>query len=156
MTNQFDLTVLYNQISVCSTSQIAFPLWSDDHVAQGFAWRHGHVSFGIPDHDGNCMVQVEMTNGLPQDREKAERIILVPMQVDTDGATLATVMDVYSLQIDAGIYQLYFLLFPSERKDSAFRIWIGFEEMPNPTFNILRKSGEMTTDKVLTTSSEPA
>lgn len=33
-------------------------IWSDEHVAQGFAWNDNVVSFGIPDHDGGCLVEL--------------------------------------------------------------------------------------------------
>jgi hypothetical protein len=86
---QFEVTARYNQQSICSKSEAAFPYWTKDHVAQGFAWRPGHVSFGLPDHDGNCVVQVSQTEGLPQDSALASRSILVPLSMDVSGAELA-------------------------------------------------------------------
>src|SRR5262245_10109788 len=120
MTN-YNVTILYSQISICSASEPDFPTWTDEHVAQGFAWRPGHVSFGVPDHDGSCLVQVVKTVGLPQDSHNALRIIKVPLDVGTSGTLLATVLDSADLEIGLGKYQLYFLVFSNHDEAVPYR-----------------------------------
>ena len=64
MIAEFFLTVLYSQITVAAPEAAAHGLlWSDDHVAQGFAWSPGFVSFGVPDHDGQVKVMVRRSHG---------------------------------------------------------------------------------------------
>jgi hypothetical protein len=58
---EFDLAVDYGQIFAFRPS-VARPVvvWTDEHVAQGFAWSPSAMGFGVPDHDGESLVQVNM------------------------------------------------------------------------------------------------
>ena len=56
---EFDLAIDYGQIFVFGPSVVRpVVVWTDEHVAQGFAWSPSAVSFGVPDHDGESLVKV--------------------------------------------------------------------------------------------------
>jgi hypothetical protein len=59
-------TILWTQIMAFppAGSHVAL-LWTDDEVAQGFAWDPDQVSFGLPDHDGDAEVEVDMASTAP-------------------------------------------------------------------------------------------
>ncbi len=57
----FPVVINYTQVLVRSGEEApAGLLWTDAHVDQGFAWSEGLVSFGVPDHDGNARMEVEL------------------------------------------------------------------------------------------------
>ena len=65
MIAEFPITVLYTQV-VVHLADLPRPglLWDDDHVAQGFAWSEGIASFGVPDHDGECLLSVDVAEAV--------------------------------------------------------------------------------------------
>lgn len=70
MLAEFILTVLYSQITVAVPGAPAKGLLcTDEHVAQGFAWSPGFVSFGVPDHDGQVRVAVQRSDVFQMDAD---------------------------------------------------------------------------------------
>jgi hypothetical protein len=152
------VTITHSQISVFDGSEPDFNLWNDDHVAQGFSWREGHVSFGVPDHDGQCLVETRLVETFPSLDDEVLRAIRVPL-LATHSVFIATTVDEYDLDIPNGSYELEFHLRSGNMEGEdpyAFRIDFFFKRSTEKEFMILKKSGEMTSDKVLTTSAKPA
>ncbi|MGL4968302.1 MAG: competence protein ComJ [Inquilinus sp.] len=126
-------------------------LWTPDHVAQGFAWAPGIVSFGVPDHDGESLIQVEVASDMPLDVE-ALWAIRVPFKVPTPLLHIGTVGAMEDVHVPQGSYSLVFEAFPGtivKEHDYGFVLRLAFCADPDPDFEILRKGGDLTTDRVL-------
>jgi hypothetical protein len=153
------VTITHSQISIFDADKPDFNLWNDDHVAQGFSWREGHVSFGVPDHDGQCLVETLLVDSFPTLDDSVLRAIRVPLSASA-GLFVATTVDEYETDIPEGDYVVEFRLRSGnpnhERHPHTFRIDFMFKRNAEREFSIIRRSGEMTSDKVLTTTAEPA
>jgi len=155
---RFSVLIDYSQISVCDAKDIVFSQWDEEHVAQGFVWRENHVSFGIPDHDDLCLVETRLVTDFPKMEADVLRAIEVPFSAP-HGVSIATIMTDYPVNdIPNGDYGLQFRLLGGEviektsefSENYAYLIQFLFCPGKGKNFEILRKSGEMTTDKVLT------
>ena len=153
------VTITHSQISVFDDGEPDFNFWTDDHVAQGFSWREGHVSFGVPDHDGGCIVETQLVDFIPPLDDEVLRAIRVPFSASGD-VFIATIVDEYRSDIPKGDYLIEFRLKPGnlkdDRHDHTYRIDIFFQPDVSKEFSILRRSDEMTSDRVLTTTAKPA
>lgn len=82
------LDVSYAQIAVCGSSlESPFNEWTDKHVAQGFAWRPGRVSFRTLEESGRQMVTIVVAEPVGPVRPDAVRVIDVPFEVVADEAS---------------------------------------------------------------------
>ncbi|ALV28013.1 competence protein ComJ [Pannonibacter phragmitetus] len=78
--------VSYRQLSVFASSlSQPFNDWTDQHVAQGFAWRPGSVSFRTMSEVGTHIVDVEVVDRLNAVHPDTLRAIEVPFEVPPDG-----------------------------------------------------------------------
>lgn len=156
---EFLVTISHSQINVFDLSTPDFNDWNDEHVAQGFSWRPNHVSFGVPDHDGKCLVDISVVDHVPELSPSVLRAIRVPFDA-SDQVLVATVFDENELNVPRGNYSLYFWLSegnPNRPIDPyAYKLNFFFVGGYSEDFEILRRSGEMSTDKILTTEAEPA
>lgn len=155
---QFFVTITHSQINVFDSSTPDFNLWSDEHVAQGFAWRAGHVSFGTPDHDGRSLVMAEVVSSFAPLTPDVLRAIRVPMTVATK-LYVATIIDDVPLDISAGTYELEYRLrkgIAEGENKCALIVEFSFMEKAVGDFAILARSGEMTADQILTKTAKPA
>lgn len=156
MIAEFDILVDYSQILV-HLSTVARPglLWDDDHVTQGFAYLPGIVSFGMPDHDGVCLVQVD-TKAEIAVAPAAIWALSVPFDVSVSPVKIGTIFTKHDVAVPLGNYNLVFAVAqgkgvsrPSSEEDYAYVVRIDFCPSENPDFRILKKGGEVTTDTVL-------
>ncbi|MEM6291852.1 MAG: competence protein ComJ [Myxococcota bacterium] len=103
------LDISYAQIAVFQ-SALADPFsdWTDRHLAQGFAWRPGSVSFATIEPSGP--IEVEVVRGGPAlAASSALRIIAVPFSIAEDGAVdVTSIGDGEMLTLPAGSYRLTF------------------------------------------------
>ena len=156
---QFLYTITHSQISLFSEEEPDFNLWSTDHVAQGFSWRAGHVSFGVPDHDGMCVVEVAVVPRAPAPDATVLRVLGVPMDV-RDRLYVATTVDENTTDVPPGRYQIVYHLRRGDlehpQHPHAFYLVFYCVRSDAPEFFIERGSGEMTSDVVLTREAEPA
>jgi hypothetical protein len=147
-----EVQILYSQLSIHTVSEPEFSLWTDQHVSQGVAWRQGHVSFGIPDHDGLCLLDYGPYEQLFSDLTGFERLLCTPLTVETAGATIATFDEDIPANIVGGSYNIWFGLLPNfefQGKKYAFKIAVRFERSPSPQFIILKKGAEMHSNEIL-------
>lgn len=159
MATEISLQILYGQLAVYRPELARLNLWTDDHVAQGFAWREGNVSFGIPDHDGPSLVEVDFRDDRFPLAPDCIRAVEVPLRVGAEGAVLATVMDEMRLSIAAGTYAVRFELLPGMEKDAVpygHRIRLTFVPDSHADFAILKGDDELTARAVITRDAEPA
>ena len=148
----FDLCVLYSQIGIYAVDPPCAFDWTDEHVAQGFVWREDVVWFGVPDHDGDCRIDVAV--GTPNDEThgRAVRIIKVPFRADRPTIEVGTVMEGVPISVPAGGYQLWFMLLEpddagAEDEEIGFDVVIRLEPSDDPEFAIVRGGGEVTADR---------
>jgi hypothetical protein len=147
MTDRFSIFVAYTQVLVHLASHPRPGLiWTDAHVAQGFAWADGVVSFGVPDHDGPSLIEVQPfgSGALVADALWA---VQVPFKV-TETLMIGTVFDMRPVNIPVGQYNLVFEALAG-RDDHAFVFNLKFVKTDRPDFAILRQGDALTTDVVL-------
>ncbi|WP_437724047.1 competence protein ComJ [Sorangium sp. So ce861] len=150
----FSLEVAYSQISVFqSCLKDPFNDWTSTHVAQGFSWRPGSVSFRTLDVEGTISVIVEkgtMLDILPSTVRAIQVPFYVPVGVDVEVGTLTgTVV----IELDPGDYTV---LFEHGRcHDSG--MWCRFRFVPGTTApRIVRRDGELSPGEELLMDAQPA
>lgn len=153
---EFRLVVLYSQIQVCRAGHPEpGSLWTGEHVAQGFAWRPEAVSFGVPDHDGECLLRAEV---LDQPREPASEAlwaIRVPFASTTGTVEVGGIAGTQTLDVPFGDHALVFEALPG--KDGlAYDLRLTFQPGKAVTFVILRRGGELAADIPLRLDAEAA
>ena len=152
MLAEFDLTVDYGQIFVLVSSRARPVLrWTDEHVAQGFAWSPTAVSFGVPDHDGRCLVQVTVTPKVSI-ASQALWAVRVPFDALGDPLTIGSVAADHEVNVPAGKYSLVFEALPGDTAkdhDYTFVFKLKFCTEPHPDFEILKQGRELNTNRVL-------
>ena len=149
---EFAVTVDYGQILVFVRG-LPRPglLWTPDHVAQGFAWAPGIVSFGVPDHDGESLIQVKVASDIAIE-PRALWAIRVPFEIPALPLQIGTVGDMAAVNVPQGSYSLVFEVLPGHTVNEpveGFLLRLTFSADPDPDFEILRKGGDLTTDRVL-------
>lgn len=127
-------------------------LWTRDHVAQGFAWSERLVSFGVPDHDGEARIQVELSATATLDPQ-ALWAVQVPFRV-TGPLQIGTVLDTRRVAVPAGDYFVTCQGLPGQAGGYVLRLTFSSEDTPG--FRILRKGGDITADRVLRRDAAPA
>ncbi len=157
---EFALTVLYTQVIAFQTD-LSRPglLWSDDHVAQGFAWRPETVAFGVPDHDGACLLCVETIVRPYRVPDEAVWALSVPFPATTGRVHVGTVLNTRDFELPVGNYSLVFDVLPGrtiEQASYAYLPRLLFVPDDKPDFAILRKGEEITTDTVLRRDADQA
>jgi hypothetical protein len=146
---EFDVTVTHAQIVVFQHTPKAYE-WTDDHVAQGFLFSPGDVSFGIPDHDGVCRIQIYSKEKFVLD-DLCLWAVQVPFEVNEDYIHVGTVSDTREVNMDKDNYNLVFSVYDGHvlSEDCAFLLKILFSNDTTPSFGILKKGIGITTDHVL-------
>ena len=130
---EISVQILYGQLAVSRPEIALLNLWSDDDVAQGFSWREGSISFGVPDHDGPSVVEVNCVDTRPEFLPNSIHAVEAPLRLGDDGLLLATVTDEIHLRVRAGLYSVRCELIPGTHKDSVqhpFRIRLTFIRDP--------------------------
>ncbi len=145
----FASVILYGQVAVMTpAAQHPVLLWGDDEVAQGFTWAEGAVSFGVPDHDGDCLIEVDTARHAPFTvAGDALWAVAVPFTATSATVDVGTVLGERPVPIAPGAYQLVFQARPGA-PDHAFRLDILFVRGGPPDFAILRQ-GSLGSDHVL-------
>src|ERR1700743_191003 len=89
------LDITYSQVAVFHPSlKQPFNIWTDRHVAQGFAWRPGSVSFSTIDEGGVHTIRVSVISSFVEISPAAIRVIEVPFRVPSDGSVeIASISD---------------------------------------------------------------
>lgn len=152
--------ITHGFINVVDQANPVFNLWFDDHVAQGFAWQEGSVSFGVPDFDGWPLVRVREVTEFPPLTSDVRRAIRVPFHSKSN-IVIASVVDEMPTPIGAGDYSIEFRILntppPTDPIENySYIIDLLIKKGKSTEFLILRKSDEVTSDKVITKSARSA
>jgi hypothetical protein len=152
----FAATILYGQILVGlpSASHVGL-LWGEAEVAQGFAWDPEVVAFGVPDHDGPCLVSVDTSRETPfTPDEDALWAVAVPFAATEPVVSVGTVLEQRPFPIRPGAYQLVFQARPGG-PEHAYRLEVIFVRGGPPDFAVLKR-GELDSATVLSTRARRA
>jgi Competence protein J (ComJ) len=139
----FRVFVSYSQLSVFDPS-LAKPFnnWTRVHVAQGFAWRPGSVSFKTLSESEACDVELLLGERERPIASYALRVIEVPFLVPSNGLLeVASIGDGQRLELSPGSYQLRFEALPkgkirlvfTEGRESKFLIVRADADLAPPT-----------------------
>jgi Competence protein J (ComJ) len=155
ITKSFSLDVSYSQVAVfdCSLNK-PFNFWTDKHVAQGFAWRPGSVSFGTLEEAGPHSIAVLVTSERADVSPSAVRAIQVPFRVpDSACIEVASIADSARINVPSQMYALRFEYF-NRNGNPEPHIKFVFIVTHSPKFEILRcdESLSPTGDLLLTAS----
>lgn len=112
MNGVFTLLFSYAQIAVFNAEmETPFNNWTDRHVAQGFAWRPGSVSFAVP-LGGEALVEILLGDAPPVFVGEPSRIIMTPYAATGRSTAVASIGDERTVPVPGGDYQLTFELIP--------------------------------------------
>lgn len=158
MLAEFFLTVLYTQIIVAVPGTTTSGLqWTDDHVAQGFAWSPGFVSFGVPDHDGQVRVTVQCSDAFKVGDDTLWAV-QTPLDVNASPVAVGTIGNEHAVAVPLGRYNLVFEArspISDEGGDIAYDLRLHLIETPAPGFAILKQGDELETARVLLMQADP-
>jgi hypothetical protein len=155
--SEFTISVSYSQLTVFDRSlERPFNEWTDRHVAQGFSWRHGTVSFGTVEDSGSHRVTVRLSDHEHDPNPDAIRVIDVPFEVPPGGRIeIGSIADSTSLVLPPGSYQLRFEY--CKRVGSAMPVvCLSFNPKDNPRFKVIRTDFELGPGADLLLSASPA
>ena len=112
MSEVYDFFIFYSQLIVSDlivSDEAIAPVpndWTARHVAQGFTWSPGTVSFGTLGDVGDLRVEVRVA-GDPEALPDAARAIVVPFSVSPPGhVTLSDCVNEETVDLPAGEYAL--------------------------------------------------
>lgn len=119
---RFQVFVSYSQISVFDPSlSKPFNNWTPEHVAQGFAWRNGSVSFATLLESDIYDVEILLTGGDVPILPDAIRAIEVPFLIPSSGLIeIASISDSRQLELAPGPYELRFEALPGAKMRFVF------------------------------------
>ncbi|MEO5326531.1 competence protein ComJ [Mesorhizobium sp. CC13] len=108
MSTVIQLEVSYGQIAIFDPSlSQPFNDWTEQHVAQGFAWRPGSVSFRTVGDDGHYCIAIEVVDHAGPLEPETVRAIEVPFDVPPRGEIeVASIADTAPFSIEAGGFLL--------------------------------------------------
>ena len=155
---KFPLTIMYGQVFACDyLSKDIGLLWAEDHYRQGFAWDPEMASFAVPDHDGECLVEVETEGNIDLPGSSALWAIEVPFEVKHGNILVGTILFEEEISIPNGQYRLIFSASSgqtADKKNYAYILRFDFVLSVNAEFRILQRSEFPFSDHVLRSSAE--
>jgi hypothetical protein len=157
MTSTIKFEVSYSQLAVFASALTQpFNDWSDRHVAQGFAWRPGSISFRTLSEVGMHVVDIDIVDHAGAVHPDAVRAIDVPFDVPADGAIeIGSITETVPLSLPVGT----FLLRCEFRRSNTVgeeRVRLIFARRDAPRFAVVRADPELSPGEVLLTTAEPA
>ena len=149
--------VTYCQIAIFSSAlKQPFNDWTDRHVAQGFAWRPGSVSFRTLVEAGPHSVEIAVVEHASAVSADAVRAIEVPFEVPADGAIeVASISDSVPLSLPAGpaLLRCEFL---GHLGTGMERVRFVFARGDAPRFALVRANESLAAEGGLLTTAHPA
>lgn len=148
---RFKVGVIYGQVAVFDPNiDRPFNDWTPEHVAQGFAWRPGSVSFKTLYESGVLLVETRQTREIKLS-PNAERSIVVPFDVGGSGLVeIGSIDRGERVQVPAGRYALLFQTgfvsdamwcsFTFTRNDSAQADVLRADPRLSPSYPLLMKA----------------
>lgn len=150
------IQVAYTQLAVFD-AQLASPFndWTDAHVAQGFSWRPGSVSFATLDGSGPLKLRVIASTLFDEQSSLGERVIRVPFRVPEHGEIeVGSVGDSAQVALKPGEYDLVFEHGHEDGEMWANLYFAGVLSTSPP--RIIRADSELHPAEALLMQAEPA
>lgn len=153
----FCIEVSYGQLAIfVSSLPRPFNDWTDRHVAQGFAWRSGSVSFRSILESGRHSVEIDFTDHVGAVHPEAVRAVEVPFKVPDDGAIeIGSISETVPLSAPAGSFLLRCEFLQPAGGDGG-RARLTFASRDTPRFAIILADPELSIDGELLTTAQPA
>ena len=157
MASTVKVDVSYSQLAVyASALQQPFNDWTDRHVAQGFAWRLGSVSFRTMVEDGSHLVEIDITDHVGAIHPDAVRVIDTPFEVPEDGKIeIGSIYDAVTLSLPAGSFLLRCEFLQTAGGDGE-RVHLTFARKDAPRFAVVRADESLSTNGELLTTAHAA
>ncbi|GLQ99119.1 competence protein ComJ [Dyella mobilis] len=151
------LHVSYSQIAVFdSTLQRPFNDWTSGHVAQGFAWRPGSVSFRTLVESGTHTIEVDTPEHFGSLHVNAVRAIEVPFGVaDNIVLEISSISDSELISIPSGSYAVRCEFLGVDDFGNQ-HVHLSFVREENPRFAVLLADQELAVGATLITQAQPA
>lgn len=155
--SRFTLEISYSQLAVFN-SRLSHPFndWTEAHVAQGFTWRPGSVSFGTLSDGGTIAIEVVTRQRYSDQTSGANRVIRVPFEVaecgDIEVASIGTSAHVV---LEPGFYALTFEHGLHEETGMWARLYLE-KTTDNIEAAILRADGALRPSQPLLMTAQPA
>ncbi len=149
--------VSYGQLAVfASALEKPFNDWTDQHVAQGFAWRPGSVSFRTIVEDGPHLIEIAIADHVGAIHPDATRSIEVPFDVPEDGAVeIGSISATTPLSLPAGSFLLR-CEFLQPACAAGERVRLTFSRKDPPHFAVLRADAALSISGKLLMTAEAA
>jgi hypothetical protein len=149
--------VSYSQFAVFNNGlSLPFNDWTDQHVAQGFSWRPGSVSFRTMIEAGTHFVEVNVTNQIGPIHSKALRAVEVPFEVPDNGEVeIGSIVETIPLALPMGKYLLR-CEFLKNAKNDGEQVRLTFARDDKPGFAVLVADSELSISGELLTIAQPA
>ena len=157
MATKIDVDVSYGQLAIFASSlKQPFNDWTERHVAQGFAWRPGSVSFRTMVEAGQHSIEVIVVKHLGAVHSHVVRAVEVPFEVPIDGAIeIGSIHETVHLSLPAGSFQLR-CEFLHSAGTSGEKVQLTFSKNDAPRFAVVRADPELSIDDKLLTTAQPA
>lgn len=153
----FAVGIEYGQLAAFDGRlEAPFNNWTDRHVAQGFAWRPGSVSFMPLSHSGLATVVVKRATAF-RPSKKAARVIAVPFSVTAgmpvEIGSVSTPAGAHVIDLPVGEYRLCF-----ETGSAGDDCWVRFTFVPgsHAAHEVLLADSRLSPTYPLLTEATPA
>ena len=152
MIGELAVSITHSQIFVnVPSTPSAGLIWTDEDTAQGFAWAPGIACFGVPDHDGQSLIRIDMAARADLDPE-ALWALRVPFHVESGKIIVGSTFEETEFTLENAQYSLLFEALSArtvDGKDYAFLLVLKFIHAGHADFEILKQGDYLKTDHVL-------
>jgi hypothetical protein len=157
MATTINFDVSYSQLAVfVSVLPQPFNDWTDQHVAQGFAWRPGSVSFRTMAESGAHTLDIEVVDHMGAVRSDAVRAIDVPFDVPADGSIeIGSIAETVPVTLPPGSFLLR-CQFLQTAGAAGQRVRLTFARKDPARFAVVRADSELSIVGDLLTTAQPA
>lgn len=157
MAAKITFEVSYSQLAIfASLLRLPFNDWTDQHVAQGFAWRPGSVSFRTLVEAGPHTIEIDVTDHVGDIHPDTIRALEVPFEVPADGAVeVGSITETIPLSLPPGVFLLR-CEFLRSTGTAGQPVRLTFARKDAPRFAVVRADPELSIDGDLLTTAWPA
>ena len=151
------IDISYSQFVVFrSAIQEPFNEWSEKHVAQGFSWRPGCVSFRTLVEFGVHSLEIAVVERFEALEPEIIRAIEVPFEVSSEGdIEIASISDSVQLTLPSGNYCLR-CEFLGDSGEGGQSVRLVFARDEAPRFALVKIDAQLSSNEVLLTNAKAA
>lgn len=156
MSRKIRFLVTYGQFVVFwSALKEPFNDWTEQHVAQGFAWRPGSIAFRTLTESGMHTVEVRIIDHVGHIHPKTVRAIDVPFEVPENGEIeIGSITESIEMELPAGEFLLRCELLETGNQEPQVRLSFGRGDKRH--FSVVRADSALSPGEVLLTTAHAA